>query len=138
MGSSSEPFMFEGKTYSPGKNAHWKTKISGLENLASARRIQATRSNIYYVRFFDDFPISPLTNIWTDTGTGGYTDPKIYVVQTNTKIVQRCILMTTDPGDLVLDPTCGSGTTAYVAEQWGAGGSRAIQVESPLTSPNND
>jgi adenine-specific DNA-methyltransferase len=72
-----------------------------------------------YVRFLVDYPVLPLRNIWTDTGTGSFTDPKVYVVQTNLKIVQRCLLMTTDPGDLVLDPTCGSGTTAYVAEQWG-------------------
>ena len=118
-GSSSQPFEFEGKTYVLGKNAHWKTTQAGLHNLAKIRRIQSTRSNIYYVRFLDDFPVKQLSNIWTDTGTGGYNDPKIYAVQTNTKVVQRCILMTTDPGDLVFDPTCGSGTTAVVAEQWG-------------------
>src|ERR1041384_3506226 len=66
-----------------------------------------------------DYPVVPVRNIWADTGTGSFTEPKIYVVQTNTKVVQRCTLMSTDPGDLVLDPTCGSGTTAYVAEQWG-------------------
>src|SRR5690606_31626785 len=67
----------------------------------------------------EDFPAMPLNNVWTDVGTGSFTEEKIYVVQTNLKIVQRCILMATDPGDLVLDPTCGSGTTATVAEQWG-------------------
>ena len=71
------------------------------------------------VALSDDFPISITNNIWTDTITGSFNDPKVFVVQTNSKIVQRCILMATDPGDLVLDPTCGSGTTAYVAEQWG-------------------
>ncbi|OLS13811.1 MAG: DNA methylase [Promethearchaeota archaeon CR_4] len=119
QGSSSQPFEFEGKTYTLGKNSHWKTTQAGLRNLAKNHRIQSTRSNIYYVRFLEDFPVNQLNNIWTDTGTGGYNDPKIYAVQTNTKVVQRCILMTTDPGDLVLDPTCGSGTTAVVAEQWG-------------------
>lgn len=118
-GSSGDPFTFEGKTYNPGRNAHWKTTGAGLQNLAEARRIQSTRSKIYYVRFFDDFPIKNLTNIWTDTGVGGFTEPKVYVVQTNEKIVQRCLLMTSDPGDLVFDPTCGSGTTAHVAEEWG-------------------
>jgi adenine-specific DNA-methyltransferase len=67
----------------------------------------------------DDFSAKEIGNVWTDTGTGSFTDDKLYVVQTGTKTVQRCILMSTDPGDLVLDPTCGSGTTAYVAEQWG-------------------
>lgn len=72
-----------------------------------------------YVRYFDDFPVFPYNNVWEDTITSGFGDPKIYVVQTNTKVIERCMLMSTDPGDLVLDPTCGSGTTAYVAEQWG-------------------
>jgi len=71
------------------------------------------------VRFLDDFPVIPFSNVWTDTGTGSFTEDKVYVVQTNTKVIQRCVLMTSDPGDLVLDPTCGSGTTPTVAEQWG-------------------
>ncbi len=71
------------------------------------------------MRFIDDFPVIPFSNVWTDTGTGSFTEDKVYVVQTNTKVIERCLLMTTDPGDLVLDPTCGSGTTAFVAEQWG-------------------
>src|SRR5207237_2497421 len=65
-----------------------------------------------------DCRVIPFSNVWTDTGTGSFTEEKVFVVQTNTKVIERCILMTTDPGDLVLDPTCGSGTTAYVAEQW--------------------
>jgi adenine-specific DNA-methyltransferase len=76
-------------------------------------------NTLTYVRYIDDFPVFPFTNVWDDTVTSGFADPKVYVVQTNTKIVARCLLMTTDPGDLVLDPTCGSGTTAFVAEQWG-------------------
>jgi len=72
-----------------------------------------------YVRYLSDFPFGALSNVWADTQTGAFTDPKVYVVQTNVKIVQRCLLMTTDPGDLVLDLTCGSGTTTYVAEEWG-------------------
>jgi adenine-specific DNA-methyltransferase len=79
------------------------------------------------VRFLDDFPAFPYTNLWDDTVTSGFADPKVYVVQTNTKVIERCLLMTTDPGDLVLDPTCGSGTTAYVAEQWGR---RWITIDS--------
>ena len=72
-----------------------------------------------YVRYFDDFPLFPLTNVWEDTTTSGFADPKVYVVQTNQRVVERCVLMTSDPGDLVLDPTCGSGTTAVIAEKWG-------------------
>jgi adenine-specific DNA-methyltransferase len=76
-------------------------------------------NTLRYVRFLNDFRIFPYSNLWTDTTTSGFADPKVYVVQTNTEVIMRCILMCTDPGDLVLDPTCGSGTTAYVAEQWG-------------------
>ena len=112
-------FEFNGKKYHPGSRSHWKTTISGMKALAEARRIQESANQIQYVRFFDDFAVQPLTNVWTDATQAGFVDDKVYVVQTITKIIQRCILMTTDPGDLVLDPTCGSGTTAYVAEQWG-------------------
>jgi len=79
----------------------------------------ALGNTLEYVRFLDDFPVSPIDNAWTDTITSGFSDPKNYIVQTATRVIERCLLMTTDPGDLVLDPTCGSGTTAYVAEQWG-------------------
>jgi len=113
------PYTFQGKTYHPGASANWKTTVAGLDRLAELGRIDIEGNRIAYRRFFEDFPVYPLTNVWTDTGTGGFQDPKIFVVQTATKIVARCILMTTDPGDLVLDPTCGSGTTAYVAEQFG-------------------
>jgi adenine-specific DNA-methyltransferase len=113
------PVSFEGVTFTPGKN-YWKTSEVGLRRLSSARRLAApTPQSLAYVRFLDDFPCAALPNIWTDTQTGAFTDAKTYVVQTNTKVITRCILMTTDPGDLVLDPTCGSGTSAYVAEQWG-------------------
>ena len=111
-------FEFEGKIYSPGTSG-WKTTRTGMERLRQANRLMAIGKNIRYKRFFDDFPVFPNSNLWEDTVTSGFGDPKIYVVQTNTKIVQRCILMATDPGDLVIDPTCGSGTTAYVAEYWG-------------------
>ena len=112
-------FEFEGREYHPGARNHWKTTLKGMRQLASARRIEASTNQIRYVRYFDDFPAQPLRNLWTDTTQAGYVDEKIYVVQTLTKVVQRCMLMTTDPGDLVVDPTCGSGTSAYVAEQWG-------------------
>src|SRR5207249_3633494 len=72
-----------------------------------------------YKRALQDFPVFPLNDVWNDTGISGFAEKKRYVVQTNPKVIERCLLMTTDPGDLVLDPTCGSGTTSYVAEQWG-------------------
>ena len=90
-----------------------------MARLAKADRIQAAANSLTYVRYMDDFKAQAIGNVWTDTGTGSFTDEKVYVVQSGTKLVQRCLLMATDPGDLVLDPTCGSGTTAYVAEQWG-------------------
>jgi adenine-specific DNA-methyltransferase len=114
--TGSKDYMFHGKTYSPGLNQHWKTELLKLEK--SGRLIERTNSLSYYL-FLDDFPVSPITNIWLDTKWGFDASEKMYVVQTNTKIIERCLLMATDPGDLVLDPTCGSGTTAYVAEQWG-------------------
>ena len=115
-----QPFAFEGKTYRPGANAHWKPNYpEGLERLAAAGRIHTAANSIQYRRFASDFPYKERGNLWTDTLTGSFTDEKLYVVQTNTKVVERCLLMTTDPGDLVLDPTCGSGTTAYCAEKWG-------------------
>jgi len=114
------PFRFHGQRYNPTKNSHWKPHYpDGLRRAARADRIYATPRTLNYVRFFDDYPISPLNDVWADTGHSGFAAAKTYVVQTATKVIERCILMTTDPGDLVLDPTCGSGTTAYVAEQWG-------------------
>ena len=89
-----------------------------MDRLNKAGRLHAGKG-LYYRRFLHDYPLKGLNNLWQDTGTGGFVEDKYYVVQTNAKIVQRCILMATDPGDLVLDPTCGSGTTAAVAEQWG-------------------
>jgi adenine-specific DNA-methyltransferase len=118
--SSPQPFEYQGKTYNPGASSHWKANYpEGMERLALAGRIHVAKNSIRYVRFADDFGYQVRTNLWTDTGTGNFTDDKVYVVQTNTKVVERCILLTTDPGDLVLDPTCGSGTTAFAAEQWG-------------------
>jgi adenine-specific DNA-methyltransferase len=105
--------------FTPGKG-YWKTNQGGFRRLIYAERVASpTPHSIQYVRFLNDFSVSKFSNVWTDTQTGAFTEEKIYVVQTNVKVIERCILMTTDPGDLVLDPTCGSGTTAYVAEQWG-------------------
>jgi adenine-specific DNA-methyltransferase len=116
-----QPFEFRGVTYdSWTKNSHWKASHPiGMNRLAKAGRIHVAENSIQYVRFHTDFDVAIHGNIWTDTGSGNFTDEKAYVVQTNAKVIERCILMATDPGDLVLDPTCGSGTTAYVAEQWG-------------------
>ena len=109
--------IFNGKDYSvPGGS--FKTKPKGMERLHKSNRIEATASRLGYVRYVDDFPASPIPNLWTDAVSSFMSD-KVYIVQTNTKIVQRCLLMASDPGDLVLDPTCGSGTAATVAEQWG-------------------
>lgn len=114
--TGSKPFEFEGNTYQCPNNCHWKTTQEGLENLVKANLIVTSGKSLARVSFIDDFPVSPINNIWTDTMTGSFTDPKIYVVQTNTKILERCMLMASDPGDIVLDPTCGSGTTAVVSE----------------------
>jgi len=119
-GSSSTifPFELDGELVSPPKKGGWKTNINGMQRLKSAERIVRTRDFANYKKYFDDFSSTYLGNLWADT-MGTAEQDKIYVVQTTTKVIERCILMTTDPGDLVLDPTCGSGTTAFVAEKWG-------------------
>jgi adenine-specific DNA-methyltransferase len=112
-------FSWKGSIFRPGKGT-FKTEKNGLDKLAKADRLYGTSGGVLrYVRLIDDYPVASINNLWTDTGTGSFTESKVYVVQTNSKVIERCILMATDPGDLVLDPTCGSGTTAYVAEQWG-------------------
>ena len=97
----------------------WKTNQEGMNRLIRSCRIHEAKNSIRYIRLINDFIYREINNFWTDTKTGNFTEAKTYVVQTAQKIVERCILMATDPGDLVLDPTCGSGTTAYVAEHWG-------------------
>jgi adenine-specific DNA-methyltransferase len=114
-------FRWFGKSYEAG-NATFKTTELGLTRAAKADRLAATSGGkLRYRRFHNDFGYTPIANLWTDISGAvqSRSDPKVYVVQSSTTIVERCILMATDPGDLVLDPTCGSGTTAYVAEQWG-------------------
>jgi len=114
------PVRIEGKEIRPSLKVRWKTNEGGMDRLLKAGRVEVTGSSLSYVRFLDDFAAIALNNSWSDIGgVQSRADPKIYVVQTPTSAIERCILMTTDPGDLVLDPTCGSGTTAYVAEQWG-------------------
>jgi adenine-specific DNA-methyltransferase len=114
----SPAFEFEGQKFTP-KGRYWSTSIEGLTRLKNERRLAVVGDTLRYKRYFDDFPVMLLGNTWSDTGTGTQTEDRVYVVQTSTKVIQRCMLMTTDPGDLVMDVTCGSGTTAVVAEQWG-------------------
>lgn len=114
--NTSVPFELFGKTYDTGTKRNWATSIKGMRTLAGVGRLVGTENNIYYVRYLDDFPAYALNSIWSDTQD---RLTKTFVVQTVPRVIQRCILMATDPGDLVLDPTCGSGTTATVAEQWG-------------------
>jgi len=114
------PFQFQGSTYRPATNSHWKANYPiGMDKLNHANRIALAGSTLSYVRLIEDHLVNPISNAWLDTGHAGFASDKMYVVETNSKVIERCLLMTTDPGDLVLDPTCGSGTTAYVAEQWG-------------------
>jgi adenine-specific DNA-methyltransferase len=118
--SEASGFVFRNRSYFPPSTRHWTVRIDGLRRVDRAGRIVPSKTRPRYVRLLSDFSAVPLANNWTDIGgIQSRTDPKIYVVQTATELVKRCILMATDPGDLVLDPTCGSGTTAYVAEQWG-------------------
>jgi adenine-specific DNA-methyltransferase len=113
------PVTVQDREFTPGRG-YWKTNREGMARLSLAGRLRPTvGDSLQYVRFFDDFPVVKRNNFWPDGLTGSFTDEKVYVVQSPSKIVARCVLLTTDPGDLVLDPTCGSGTTAYVAEQWG-------------------
>lgn len=113
-------FGFEGSLYSVPKNRHWTTTKVNIARLGKAGRLIRKGNTLRFARYWDDYNTQKRNNVWSDTGVGGFVgDSKTYVVQTDTRVVARCILMTTDPGDLVLDPTCGSGTTAYVAEQWG-------------------
>jgi adenine-specific DNA-methyltransferase len=111
-------FEFGGKSFNPLPRG-WRTVNAGMRRAAKADRIERVKNSIRYRQFRDDYPVIPRNNFWADTGTGSFTESKVYVVQTGQKVVERCLLMASDPGDLVLDPTCGSGTTAYVAEQWG-------------------
>ncbi len=110
------PFTFEGETFHPGPNACWKTTVEGLQRLVQQKRIVKAGRTLRFVRYLEDFPAYEVTNLWDDVA--GAPD-KVYVVQTSPAVIQRCILMATDPGDLVFDPTCGSGTTAFIAEEWG-------------------
>lgn len=118
--NTSVAFQFQGEIYDTGMSKNWKTTLDGMERLAKANRIVPSSNTLNYVRYIDDFPVVALHSIWTDIGgIQSRADPKVYVVQTANRAIERCMLMTTDPSDLVLDPTMGSGTMAVVAEQWG-------------------
>ena len=112
-----DKYEFQGKAFTPPSSRTWSASSEGLDRLAKQERLTGKRSALRYIRYAVDSPGNPITNLWTDTAGG--RSGRAYVVETHPKVIQRCVLMTTDPGDLVLDPTCGSGTTAYVAEQWG-------------------
>ena len=112
------PYAYQGETYRPSGTRGWSTTKAGLDRAARAGRLYGGGQSLSVIRYFDESPYFPLNSSWEDTG-GTIGAEKVYVVQTNVRVVQRCILMTTDPGDLVLDPTCGSGTSAFAAEQWG-------------------
>ncbi len=118
-------FDFDGELFSPPggdikktpNGIHsWATTPDGMKKLKKIGRLQKSGNSVEYILYHDDYPVTPYNSVWIDTAA---TSDKRYVVQTANKVIERCILMTTDPGDLILDPTCGSGTTAYVAEQWG-------------------
>lgn len=113
------PVVLNGRTFRPSLVNRWKTNENGMRRLGFAARLEERGSSLAYVRFLDDFPAVAVNNIWSDVKFSSRSEEKTYIVQTSGRTVQRCLLMATDPGDLVLDPTCGSGTTAYVAEQWG-------------------
>ena len=111
-------FPFEGRTFRPYANSHWKTTREGMERLAKMGRLMLSGRTLMYKRYLSDFPVVGLTNHWSDVRPS-FQRNRRYVVETVERVVERCLLMTTDPGDLVLDPTCGSGTTCVVAERWG-------------------
>lgn len=113
-----ETFLFEGQECRPAPHSHWKVSLDGMHKLAQKNMLVKQGKTIHVVAYFDDHKHQQLTNMWQDTTSGGF-EGKIYAVQTTATTIRRFVLMTTDPGDLVLDPTCGSGTTAYVAEQYG-------------------
>ena len=117
--TGSLPYLLHNRVFPPATGTHWKTHQDGLARLERAERLLAIKNTLAYKRYADDYPIVGMSTVWDDTLQSTFAVENIYVVQTTSKVIQRCMLMTTDPGDLVVDPTCGSGTTAYVAEQWG-------------------
>ena len=130
-GAAVLPFSARGRVFRPTTGG-WRTGQTGLGRLDRAARIGVRGSGALYVRYFDDFPFVPMTNVWRDTQSRGLgVESRVYVVQTNVRVMERCVLMTTDPGDLVLDPTCGSGTTAMLPNNGAAAGSPSTHPVSP-------
>ncbi len=117
--NSETTFHLHGVSSLPPTDRHWSVDVSGLGRAGKAGRLFLAGSNPRFAYLLDDYPVEPITHVWSDLGTGSFTEQKVYVVETSPKVIERCLLMCTDPGDLVLDPTCGSGTTAFVAEKWG-------------------
>ncbi len=117
--AADQPYSWRGSTYQPSASAHWKTTAEGISRLDKADRLLSQGKTLRFVNYLTDYPVTPIINIWNDTQVSGYNEKRVYVVQTLPLVIDRCVLMSTDTGDLVLDPTCGSGTTAYVAEQRG-------------------
>jgi len=117
--SSGFDVLLNGRGFVPSGSKGWSTSQAGMDRLKKADRLIAFGKSLRFIVYFADFPLSQMSTIWGDTMISGFAENKLYVVQTTTKVIERCLHMTTDPGDLVLDPTCGSGTSAYVAEQWG-------------------
>ena len=119
--SADEVFVWRSREFRCPPNTHWKpgVKSGGMQRLADANRLMLVGNTLRYKRYVDDFPVYRIDNVWNDTARSGFARKKEYVVETSEKVIQRCMLMTTDPGDLVVDITCGSGTTAVVAERWG-------------------
>lgn len=118
QGADLREYEFEGRLFTPGTGT-FRTDKEGMDRLCIAKRLMAIGNTLTFIRYLEDFPCKPRNDIWDDTRQSGFGEAKVYVVQTANKVIARCMLMATDPGDLVFDPTCGSGTTAYVAEQWG-------------------
>ncbi|MDH6077309.1 site-specific DNA-methyltransferase [Chrysosporum ovalisporum FSS-45] len=118
-GKNSQMITWRNKNFYPPRGRHWTISPTGMKKLDKCNRLMAQGDSLFFKKMINDYPFQTIKNVWMDTGAGILIHEKLYVVQTITKVIERCILMTTDPGDLVLDPTCGSGTTAYVAEQWG-------------------
>jgi adenine-specific DNA-methyltransferase len=112
-------YIWRGTEFKPSVSSHWKTTGEGIKRLDKSDRLLAQGKTLRFVNYLTDYPVTPIINSWNDTQISGYNEKRVYVVQTLPLVVARCMLMSCDPGDLVLDPTCGSGTTAVVAEQWG-------------------
>ena len=125
------PVVFQGRDFKPSAGRSWRTNPKGMNRLKACDRLISTGATLRYIAYSDDFNCTPIFNLWSDTGGGAVVGQKLYAVQTPAKVIERCMLMTTRPGDLVLDPTCGSGTTAWVGENWGR---RWIMIDTSRVS----